>query len=112
MPIDTPAGPMPTLEEMVVSAARSSAAEMEERWSVPVLVVVAPVEVWSPDTLSSGETLAADAMATHPPIVLRVAPRQSSGGSTVIRVGRSWSQSDVVLPFSTLSKRHALIRHQ
>lgn len=111
MPIDTPAGPMPTLEELVISAGRSTPAELQERWSVPVLVVVAPVEIWSPDTLSSGETLASDALATHPPIVVRVAPRQPSSATGAIRVGRSWSQSDVVLPFSTLSKRHALLRH-
>jgi hypothetical protein len=111
MPIDTPAGPMPTLEELVTSASRSTTAELEERWSVPVLVVVAPVETWSPDTLSSGETLASDALATHPPFVVRVAPRQAAAGNAAIRVGRSWSQSDVVLPFSTLSKRHALFHH-
>jgi pSer/pThr/pTyr-binding forkhead associated (FHA) protein len=70
------------------------------------------VEAWSPDTLSSsGESVIKDSVATHPPIVVRVAPRHPSAGTAAIRVGRSWSQSDVVLPFSTLSKRHALIRH-
>jgi hypothetical protein len=109
MPIDSPAGFLYTLEEMVTSA-RADKDRMERRFTQPVLLVVAPQEEWAETTAvrTTGESTDVS-VQMMPTLVLPVAKRHP--GSQDITFGRS-TICDVVLPFAAISKAHGFFRQE
>jgi pSer/pThr/pTyr-binding forkhead associated (FHA) protein len=110
MPIDSPAGFLYTLEEMVQSA-RADKDRMERRFTQPVLLVVAPQEEWAETTQVRTTTEAQPGVSVQmmPTLVLPVAKRHP--GSQDITFGRS-TICDVVLPFAAISKAHGFFRQE
>jgi hypothetical protein len=108
MPIDSPAGYLYTLEEMVNSA-RADRERLERKFTQPVLLVVAPAEEWAETTavrtgVEPGDPISVTMMPT---LVLPVAKRHP--GSPDVTFGRS-TVCDVVLPFAAISKAHGFFR--
>jgi pSer/pThr/pTyr-binding forkhead associated (FHA) protein len=109
MPIDSPAGFLYTLEEMVNSA-RAEKDRMERRFTQPVLLVVAPQEDWAETTqVRTTEDPGGVSVQMMPTLVLPVAKRHP--GSADITFGRS-TICDVVLPFAAISKAHGFFRQE
>lgn len=110
MPIDSPAGFLYTLEEMV-SAARAERDKLERRFTQPVLLVVAPAEEWAETTAVRATADSADPISVTmmPTLVLPVAKRHP--GSADVTFGRS-TVCDVVLPFAAISKAHGFFRNE
>ncbi|MBK7863138.1 MAG: FHA domain-containing protein [Archangiaceae bacterium] len=111
MPIDSPAGYLYTLEEMVASA-RAERDRLERKFTQPVLLVVAPAEDWAETTavrLPSASSSDAEPISVTmmPTLVLPVSKRHP--GSTDVTFGRS-TVCDVVLPFAAISKAHGFFR--
>lgn len=102
MPIDSPAGPLTTLDDVVSVLQLEGVAAVEARFAQPVLLVHAPVQVWSEVT----EVHAFGAPKRMlPPVVVPVAAgklNQTPGRFTVGRAG----VCDLVLPFGAMSKVH------
>lgn len=110
MPIDSPAGFLYTLEEMV-STARAESDRLERRFTQPVLLVVAPQEDWAETTEVRTTADQADLVSVTmmPTLVLPVAKRHP--GSADVTFGRS-TVCDVVLPFAAISKAHGFFRNE
>jgi hypothetical protein len=108
MPIDSPAGYLYTLEEMV-NAARADRERLERKFTQPVLLVVAPAEEWAEVTAVRLGAEVGDAISVTmmPTLVLPVAKRHP--GSPDMTFGRS-TVCDVVLPFAAISKAHGFFR--
>ncbi len=103
MPIDSPAGPLTTLEDIVQAAKRGVA--MAERYTNPVLLVVAPQEEWGEITQARPQ-VEKDSVSVKmfPTFVIEVK------GSGVISFGRG-PMNRVILPFAAMSKSHGVISH-
>jgi len=110
MPIDSPAGFLYTLEEMVNSA-RADRDRLERRFTQPVLLVVAPQEEWAETTAVRTTADGSDPVSVTmmPTLVLPVAKRHP--GSADVTFGRS-TVCDVVLPFAAISKAHGFFRNE
>jgi|GEM_PF-1654095 len=104
MPIESPAGPLTTLEE-TVARARAHADSLEEHFTFPVLLVVAPAEDWA-ETTQARNTIEVEKLSVQmmPTLVL-----QLRGGGGDISFGRA-SQNSVILPFAAMSKQHGFFR--
>lgn len=105
MPIDSPAGPLTTLEETLYFA-RRHADELEHRFTRPVLLVVAPAEDWV-ETTQARNTVEANVVSVQmmPTLVLELR------GEHDISFGRA-PQNSVVLPFAAMSKHHGFFREE
>jgi hypothetical protein len=105
MPIESPAGPLTTLEETVFLA-RRHADELEKHFTRPVLLVVAPAEDWA-ETTQARNTIEADVVSVQMMPTLVVELR----GDYDISFGRA-PQNAVVLPFAAMSKHHGFFREE
>ena len=103
MPIESPAGPLTTLEETVFLA-RRHADTLETHFKTPVLLVVAPAEDWA-ETTQARNTIESDVVSVQMMPTLVV---QLRGGGD-ISFGRA-PQSSVILPFAAMSKQHGFFR--
>src|SRR4051812_47263618 len=101
MPIDSPAGYLYTLEEMVAAARVEE--RLERKFTQPVLLVVAPAEEWAETTAVRQTTDGKDPITVTmmPTLVMPVQKRHP--GSADVTFGRS-TVCDVVLPFAAISK--------
>lgn len=107
MPLPSPAGPLITLEELVAEARRDGGGALSERFTSPVMLVVAPAEGWANVTaLKTGDRQLSVTMM--PTIVVRVEGRASAPAPEKLHLGRS-SVCEVILPFSALSKVHGYL---
>jgi hypothetical protein len=103
MPIDSPAGPLQTLEE-AIDGARSLGAALELHEKSPVLLVVAPLEAWAADVTAVRADQKNITVTMLPTMVMRLEENASE-----VTFGRS-AQNDVVMPFAALSKQHGFFR--
>lgn len=105
MPIESPAGPLTTLEETVFLA-RRHAADLESHFTHPVLLVVAPAEDWA-ETTQARNTIEADVVSVQmmPTLVLEL----RSEGKGDVTFGRAPTNA-VILPFAAMSKQHGSFR--
>ena len=103
MPIESPAGPLTTLEETVFLA-RRHADELEKHFKTPVLLVVAPAEDWA-ETTQARNTIEADVVSVQMLPTLVVELR----GDYDISFGRA-PQNALILPFAAMSKHHGFFR--
>jgi anti-sigma factor ChrR (cupin superfamily) len=110
MPLASPAGPLTTLEE-VVSDARKVDAPIEEKYTSPVLLVVAPAEGWTQITAVKAEAKAGTSVSMLPTIVIKLERKKVSPDESRLSLGRA-TVCDVVLPFSALSKVHAWMHEE
>ncbi|MFT3838808.1 MAG: FHA domain-containing protein [Myxococcaceae bacterium] len=103
MPIDSPAGPLNTLEDIVQAAKRGVA--MAERFVTPVLLVVAPQEEWGEITQARPQ-VERDSVSVKmfPTFVIEVK------GTGPISFGRG-PMNRVILPFAAMSKAHGVIQY-
>ncbi len=104
MPVQTPAGPITTLDEL-----RSDAgAAFVSKFPGPVLVVRAPPDT-STSTVVSGPG-ASQPRPVHylPKLVVPIVHGKLNANASRISVGRS-SVCDVIVPFSAMSKVHAFV---
>jgi hypothetical protein len=107
MPIDSPAGSLYTLDELV-GTVRADSNHLERRFTQPVLLIVAPQEDWAETTAVRSE--AGDVSVTMmPTLVLPMAKRHP--GTPDITFGRS-TICDVILPFAAISKAHGFFRQE
>ena len=98
MPIESPAGPLTTLEETVFLA-RRHADDLEKHFVSPVLLVVAPAEDWA-ETTQARQTIESDLVSVQmmPTLVINL----KGDGGTFGRAPTNW----VILPFAAMSKNH------
>ncbi len=103
MPIESPAGPLTTLEETVYLAKRH-AEELEKHFVSPVLLVVAPAEDWA-ETTQARQTIESDLVSVQmmPTLVIELR------GSGDVTFGRA-PTNGVILPFAAMSKNHGFFR--
>ena len=103
MPIESPAGPLTTLEETVFLARRHADA-LEEHFISPVLLVVAPAEDWA-ETTQARQTIESDLVSVQmmPTLVIELR------GTGDLLFGRAPINS-VILPFAAMSKNHGFFR--
>lgn len=105
MPIDSPAGPLTTIDDVVNALQAEGAAAIEGRYSTPVFVINAPVQVWSEVT----EVHAFGAPKRMlPPVVIPVAPGKLNRTKDKLTVGRA-GVCDLILPFGAMSKVHGYL---
>ncbi len=106
MSIDSPAGPLKTLEE-VVDLARRRLDDLENYFKTPVLLVVAPAENWAETTQARTPIREEGSGSLHmlPTLVVDVR------GDYDISFGRG-PQNAVVLPFAAMSKHHGYFREE
>ncbi len=102
MPIDSPAGPLTTHEEIIQAARRG--VNIEERYVHPVLLVVAPQEEWGEIT-QARQTVERDSVSVKmfPTFVVEVR------GEGEIPFGRG-PMNKVILPFAAMSKAHGAFK--
>lgn len=102
--IQSPAGPLSTLEEYV-ALARGLPGGLESRFVDPVLLVVAPSEGWA-DTTSIRHRAEGGVISVKmlPTLVIPVK------GDGEITFGRG-PQNQVILPFAAMSKSHGVLTH-
>lgn len=105
MPIESPAGPLTTLEETVFLA-RRHANDLEAHFTRPVLLVVAPAEDWA-ETTQARNTIEADVVSVQMMPTLVVELR----GDGDVSFGRA-PQNGVILPFAAMSKHHGYFRQE
>ena len=111
MPIESPAGLLYTLEE-TVAAAKDGRDQLAQRYTSPVLLVVAPQEGWAEITAVRATTESSalpPSVTMMPTLVVAVMKRTLSAGD--ITFGRS-TVCDVVLPFAAISKAHGFFREE
>ncbi len=106
MPIDSPVGPLSTLEE-IVAEARTMKEPLEDYFQSPVMLVVAPSEAWGETTAIRLEEAAHVSVTMMPTLVVPVEPR--GRGKKIVTFGRS-DDNDVALPFVAISKSHGCFR--
>ena len=105
MPIESPAGPLTTLEETLFLARRHADA-LEQHFTRPVLLVVAPAENWA-ETTQARNTIEADVISVLmlPTLVIELR------GEDDISFGRAL-QNAAILPFAAMSKQHGFFREE
>lgn len=102
MPIESPAGPLPTVDEIRAELRASAFTDLERRYRHPAMVVVGPAEDWGPSTWTRPEG-SEPPLVMLPPLLVSLAPRGVTG--TKVTFGRL-PPCDVVLPFRQLSRVH------
>jgi FHA domain len=100
MPLQTPFGPLFTLDELVLEA-RHAMAELEARTTAPVLLVVAPAEPWA---ALPGPPIAG-VVQMFPTLVVPV-PAFRTGELTF----GSGKDCALALPFAAISEEHGFLR--
>lgn len=106
MPVSSPAGPLKTLEDTVEELLERGAEALSREIVYPVLLVTAPLQVWSEMTQVSSASVPTRMLPT---VVFPVVPGRLSRQLDRLTVGRS-SVCDLVLPFGALSKVHGYLR--
>lgn len=102
MPIDSPAGPITTLEDAVAAARADGVEKLTQRYTQPVFLIQAPVQVWSEVT----EVHAFGAPKRMlPSMVVELIPGKLNKDPDKLSVGRA-GVCDVILPFGAMSKVH------
>ena len=110
MPIDSPVGPLVTLEE-VIHEAKSLGDNLEKDFTTPVLVVVAPSEPWAEQTaIRTTHDLNPPSVQMLPTLVVKIA-RRSLVTTPEISFGRA-PVCEVILPFAAMSKHHGFFRQE
>lgn len=105
MPIDSPAGPLTTLDDVVSALQVEGLESISSRYTTPVLLVNAPVQVWSEVT----EVHAFGAPKRMlPPVVIPVVPGKLNRSPSKLTLGRA-GVCDLVLPFGAMSKVHGYL---
>src|SRR5262245_59530411 len=104
MPIESPVGPLPTVDEIRAELRASGFADLERRFAHPAMVVMGPADDWGPSTWTKEEGAPPPAMML-PPLLVSLAPRGVTG--TAVTFGRL-PPCDVVLPFRQLSRVHVI----
>jgi len=102
MPIESPVGPLHTVDEVRSELRASGFTDLERRFAHPAMVVVGPADDWGPSTWTRPEGSEPPAMML-PPLLVSLAPRGLTG--TQVSFGRM-PPCDVVLPFRQLSRVH------
>ena len=105
MPLDSPTGPLTTLEE-TVDLARQHLDHLEQQFQSPVLLLVAPVEEWAEQT-QVRNTIEAARVSVQMMPTLVVEMR----GEHHLSFGRA-PQNAVILPFGAVSKHHGFFRQE
>lgn len=105
MPLESPAGPLTTLEELV-SSARRHVKTLERHFTLPVLLVVAPSEDWAIDVTQAREKVNTQNVSVRmfPTLVFTLPSLKGE-----CRFGRA-PDNAIILPFAAMSKHHGVIR--
>lgn len=110
MPIDSPVGPLVTLEE-VIQDAKQLGDRLEKDFTTPVLWVVAPSEPWAEQTaIRTTHDVNPPSVTMLPTLVIKVA-RRSMVSTPEISFGRA-PVCEVILPFAAMSKHHGFFRQE
>lgn len=105
MALDSPAGPLTTLDELVREAQSRGLEPIAQRTGPAVLIVSAPAQDWAMLTdVSAGS----GHRPLLPKVVVQVGPRRLNQNPSKLTVGRA-ALCDVVLPFGALSKVHCYV---
>lgn len=105
MPIDSPAGPLTTFDDVVSAFQVEGAAAVEARFATPVLLVNAPVQVWS--EVTEVHSFGAPKRML-PAVVIPVVPGKLNRSKEKLTVGRA-GVCDLILPFGAMSKVHGYL---
>lgn len=105
MSIDSPAGPLFTLEETVAEA-RDWGDALESKFTWPVLLVVAPQEPWLDITQVRTASEEEPSVQMLPTLVFGIRKQRGEGDIVFGRAG----DNDVILPFAAVSKKHGVFR--
>lgn len=103
MPIESPVGPLYTVDEVRAELRASGFADLERRFAHPAMIVMGPAEDFGPSTWTRAWESAAPPAMMLPPLLVSLAPRGLTG--TRVSFGRM-APCDVVLPFRQLSRVH------
>ncbi|HEU5217735.1 MAG TPA: FHA domain-containing protein [Gemmatimonadales bacterium] len=103
MPIESPVGPLYTVEEIRAELRASAFSGLQRRYAHPAMVVVGPAEDWGPTTWTRPPDGSDLPLLMLPPLLVTLAPRGLTG--TRISFGRA-PPCDVLLPFRQLSRVH------
>lgn len=104
MPIESPVGPLRTVDEVRLELRASAYSDMARKYAQPAMVVVGPAEDWGPITRTTPTEELDRPLVMLPPLLVSLAPRGLTG--TRISFGRA-PPCDVLLPFGQLSRVHA-----
>jgi len=102
MPIESPVGPLPTVDEIRAELRATAFADLERRHAHPAMVVMGPADDWGPSTWTRPEGFDPPTVML-PPVLVSLAPRGVTG--TRVTFGRL-PPCDVILPFRQLSRMH------
>ena len=105
MPIETPLGPLQTLDEL--TAAVAADAGIAHRISCPVMVLIAPLDLWMRTTDVGGAAAPRPGVTMLPMFVVRITSPGGGMPKRPVLMGRG-EEADIPLAFSALSKRHAV----
>jgi hypothetical protein len=103
MPIESPVGPLYTVDEVRAELRASGFADLERRFAHPAMIVMGPADDFDSSTWTRGAEGAEPPAMMLPPLLVSLAPRGLTG--TRISFGRM-APCDVVLPFRQLSRVH------
>jgi len=102
MPIESPVGPLYTVDEVRAELRASGFADLERRFAHPAMIVMGPADDFDAANATRGAGTEPPAMML-PPLLVSLAPRGLTG--TRVSFGRL-APCDVVLPFRQLSRVH------
>ena len=102
MPIESPVGPLHTVDEIRAELRASGFVDLERRFAYPAMIVVGPADDWGPSTRAPTDDEEPPTLML-PPLLVTLAPRGLTG--TQVTFGRM-PPCDVVLPFRQLSRQH------
>jgi len=105
MPIDSPAGPLTTLDEVVTTAQADGIEALGQRFTHPVFLLEAPVQVWSEVTEVHAFGVPKRML---PMMVVELSPGKLNKSPDRLSIGRA-GVCDVILPFGALSKVHGYL---
>lgn len=105
VPIETPLGALQTLDELV--AAVIADPDVAQRLSCPVMMLIAPMDLWMRTTDPRADQPARPGVTMLPMFVVRVTTGDGGLAKRPVLLGRG-EEADIPLAFSALSKRHAL----
>jgi len=115
MPIDSPVGPLYTVDEIRAEFRAAAFADLERRFVHPAMVVVGPAEDWGPSTWTRDLEGRQRPLVMLPPLLVSLEPkaRGAAGAAGEVRVtfGRT-APCDVVLPFKQVSRTHVVFSRQ
>src|SRR5688572_28519058 len=105
MPIETPLGALQTLDELVAAVIADPG--VAQRLSCPMLVLIAPMDLWMRTTDPRGGSMPRPGVTMLPMFVVRVTAGAGGPAKRPVLLGRG-EEADLPLAFSALSKSHAL----